>query len=165
MAAHIRARSAERRWRSDSAALMLTERCRGCGADLPRSGGATHPYMLSSPACWARFGEILAREYSHPQLSATHWLSVDSYAVQHPGSTERRAIQSVGLHLARLMLQLQGEMPPRKTNDVMLGLSRSKHTLPYLDPPKSFAVTVADIPVNGTFEDHARAVRGWAAAA
>lgn len=113
--------------------------------------------------CWARFGKILEREYSNAQLLATHRLSVDAYAVQHPGSRDRRAIQSVGLHLARLMIQLERPLPPRETNDVMVGLSRSKASLPFLEPPGSFAITAADIPLDGSLEDHALAVRAWAA--
>jgi hypothetical protein len=121
--------------------------------------------MLSSTGCWARFGEVLAREYSHAELLPTHRLSVDVYAVQHPGSLERRAIQSVGLHLARLMLQLERPVTPRETNDVMLGLSKSKAGIPFLEPPERFDVTVADIPLDGSSDDHVRAVRAWAQAA
>ena len=141
----------------------MTEQCPGCGGHFAHGIGTTHPYMHSSPGCWARYGEVLAREYSHPTLLATHRLSVDAYAVQHPGSTEPRAIQSVGLHLARLMLQLRQPTPPRETNDVMLGLGRSKGTLPYLEPPKSFITTVANIPLEGSLECHVAAVRAWAA--
>ena len=136
--------------------------CPSCGGHFAEAGGETHPYMLSSAGCWAQFGQVLAREYSEPQLRATHRLSVDAYAVQHPGSTERRAIQSVGLHLARLKIQLDRSLPPRETNDVMLGLSKFKNSLPYLKPPTSFGITVADIPLDTSLESHSAAVREWA---
>ncbi|HEX8642569.1 MAG TPA: DUF5946 family protein [Allosphingosinicella sp.] len=143
---------------------MGLEPCPGCGGAFAEGDGPTHPYMLSSPGCWARYGEVLAREYSHPELLATHRLSVDAYAVQHPGSRDdRRAVQSVGLHLARLMLQLDRPAAPRETNDAMLGLAKAKATLPWLEPPSSFALTVADIPLDGSFDDHVAAVRAWAA--
>ena len=107
--------------------------CPGCSADLDPELGPTHDYMTASPACYARFTAVLAHEYSNPALLATHRLSVDTYAVQHPGDgSERRMVQSVGLHLARLHLarlyvQLEDHATGRPrgaeaTNAVMLGL-------------------------------------------
>lgn len=68
--------------------------CPGCGAQLPDIEGPVHRYMTSSPACWRLFGELLAAEYSDPDLIVTHRLSVDTYAIQHPGGQSRQAIQS-----------------------------------------------------------------------
>lgn len=140
------------------------EPCLGCGGLFAEGDGPTHPYMLSSPGCWTRYGEVLAREYSQPELLATHRLSVDAYAVQHPGSRDdRRAVQSVGLHLARRMLQLDRPAAPRETSDVMLGLASAKAGLKWLEPPEVFSVTVADVPLGGSFDDHVAAVRAWGA--
>ena len=47
------------------------EACPGCGALLPVENGPTHPYMRSSPACWARYGEVLAREFGDPAYFAS----------------------------------------------------------------------------------------------
>ncbi|MDZ7628938.1 MAG: DUF5946 family protein [Parvularculaceae bacterium] len=44
-----------------------------------------------------------------------HRLSVDAYAVQHPGGASRQAIQSVGLHLARLYIQLEHPHTPKES--------------------------------------------------
>lgn len=122
--------------------------------------------MISSPACWRRYGELLAAEYSDNTLTPTHRLSVDTYAVQHPGDGSRRAIQSVGLHLARLALQLESPtMLPQETNDVMLRLGPRKSTLRLLTRPEKFTMTVADVaPFIGTAR-HAEAVRSWAESA
>lgn len=137
--------------------------CPGCGALLAEIDGPTHAYMTSSPACYALFTQILAHEYSDPDLLITHRLSVDTYAVQHPGAqTSRREIQSVGLHLARLSLQLMHTLAPKETNDVMLGLSKHKTTLVALPPPAQFSITVADVaPLAGT-NQHSATVRKWA---
>jgi Family of unknown function (DUF5946) len=143
---------------------MSLEKCPGCGDLFVKRDGPVHPYMLSSPACWAWYGEVLAWEYSTPNLLATHRLTVDTYAVQHPGTGDRAAIQSVGLHLARLMIQLDSAVTPREANDVMLGLGKSKSSLPFLEPPVSFVSTVADIALDGSIDDHIRAVRAWARA-
>ena len=42
--------------------------CPACGSRLPAVEGPTHAYMTSSPACWAAFGEVMAREYADPAL-------------------------------------------------------------------------------------------------
>jgi len=50
---------------------------------------------------------VLAREYSEPAYFGVHQLTVDTYAVQHPGVAERRSIQSVALHLITLSLMVE----------------------------------------------------------
>lgn len=142
---------------------MKNEICVGCGGRFQPTEGPTHKYMLSSAACWARYGAVLEREYSTPELMYTHRLSVDSYAVQHPGNNDPRARYSVGLHLARLMLQVENNSQPEETNNMMLGLSAAKDSLSQLEPPVSFDMTVADIPLVEGNESHVIAVRAWAA--
>ena len=139
--------------------------CPGCHVMLPAIDGPTHAYMESSPACFAHFTAILAHEYSDERLLQTHRLTVDTFAVQHPGRAgSRPQIQSVGLHLARLCMQLDRPLPPKETNDVMLGLSRHKHTLELLELPRSFAITAANVsPYAGT-SDHGARVIAWATA-
>ena len=137
--------------------------CPGCGVELPHSDGPTHSYMTGSAACFELFNQILACEYSDTALQPTHRLTVDTYAVQHPGDAKtRQQIQSVGLHLARLRLQLASPIPPRETNDVMLGLGKHKHSLDYLEPPAGFTVTVADVAPFAGSERHSEKVRDWA---
>ena len=143
----------------------MLEPCLGCGGLFEPVAGTTHAYMLSSPACYASFCALLAAEYATPELMAVHRLTVDTYAVQHPGlATDRRAVQSVGLHLARLMWQLTRPRPPAETNAVMLDFSKRKATLKALDPPASFAMTVADVAAYAGTPAHSAHVRAWAAA-
>jgi hypothetical protein len=121
--------------------------------------------MLSSPACFAAFNELLAAEDSLRKLKAIRRLTVDTWVVQHPGAAgERRAVQSVGLHLARLLLQLESQRTPEETNAVMLDFSRHKKTLTHLPPPAAFSVTVADIAPFAGSPAHAQKVREWAEA-
>ena len=63
--------------------------------------------MESSPGCWAAFGEVLALEYSEASYARAHRLSVDAYAVQHPGRPSPQSVQSVALHLISLCLILE----------------------------------------------------------
>lgn len=140
-------------------------KCIGCGSILPEQEGPVHAYMHSSPACFAAFGRLLASEYSSEELLPVHRLTVDTWALQHPGSDgDRRAIQSVGLHLARLYLQLHAARPPKEINAVMLDFSKAKHTLVHLAPPPSFRMTVADIAGAAGSGAHASNVRAWAGA-
>lgn len=122
-----------------------------------------HNYMEGSPSCFEKFTQILASEYSDPTLLSTHRLSVDTYAVQHPGKARTRPqIQSVGLHLARLGIQLKRSVTPKETNDVMLGLGKHKHTLGYIEPPVHFAMTAADVAEFSGTRQHSEKVMEWA---
>ena len=76
--------------------------CPGCGLVLPTTDGPIDPYGNSSPACWAVFGEIMAREFSGPEFFACHRLTVDAYMVQHQVQTTRASRQSLWVHLAGL---------------------------------------------------------------
>lgn len=141
------------------------ERCPGCGGEFIPRIGPVHRYMTSTPACWAAFGEVLAAEYADPQLMPVHRLSVDTFAVQHPGGGSRQAIQSVGLHLSRLHMQLETKLTATEANAFMLRAGQRKAELPLLDPPASFQITVGQVaPLAGTVA-HEAAVRRWAKSA
>ena len=136
--------------------------CPGCGSRLPASEGPVHAYMTSSPACWAAFNAVMAREYSDPSLMPIHRLSVDAWAVQHPGDGSRRAIQSVGLHLARLMVQLDTGASGEAANTAMLNFAERKADLPELPARAAYSVTVADVVEAVEPVTHEEAVRRWA---
>lgn len=143
----------------------LMETCIGCGARLPAITGPVHAYMASSPACFHAFNTVIAEEFSAAWLMQVHRLTVDTWAVQHPGSDEdRRAIQSVGLHLARLLVQITSPRPPAETNAVMLDFARHKKTLIALTPPARFSVTVDEIAPYAGSPQHIEKVRNWAQA-
>lgn len=125
--------------------------------------GATHAYMESSPGCWHAYGQVLAREYENPRLFVVHRLSVDSYAVQHPGGDSRQAIQSVGVHLARLCLFLERGLTPAAANAAMLRIGATKARMFKLPRPASLgALTVADVLAAPDEEAHLERVRRWA---
>jgi len=138
--------------------------CPGCGSRLPAIEGPAHAYMTSSPACWAAFNTVMAREYSDPGLMTVHRLSVDAWAVQHPGDGSRRAIQSVGLHLARLMVQLEQGREGEPANAAMLRFAARKASLPELPRRVSYTRTVAEVAGVTEPDAHRTAVRSWALA-
>jgi len=141
-------------------------KCIGCGGLFPEMDGPVHRYMESSPGCWAAFGKVLAREFSDPRYYEVHRLSVDAYAVQHPGQPSRQSIHSVGVHLIRLCLFLEHGLAAENANDAMLNASKHKHTFLWLEPPLSLgSTTVADIVKAQTVQEHKDAVRAWAKSA
>lgn len=74
--------------------------CYGCGALVPNFEGSTpHPYIGASAGCWSIYGEILAKEFGEYEYPSIHRLTVDAYCVQHPGTSSRKSIQSVAVHL------------------------------------------------------------------
>jgi hypothetical protein len=138
--------------------------CMWCKGTYPQIDGPTHRYMESTPGCWAAFGRVLAREYEDQRYFAVHRLTVDAYAVQHPGKPSRQSIQSVGVHLVRLCLFLQHGLAPDQANDAMLSAAKHKALYQWLEPPTSLGIlTVADVEAAAGPEDHLSIVRRWAA--
>lgn len=141
-------------------------RCLGCGADFPDSEGPVHRYMESSPACWAVYGEVLAREYSDPVFRSVYRFSVDAYAVQHPGHPSSQSIQSVAVHLIRLCLLLERGLDMARANDAIKAATESDTNYAWLEPPPSRGtVTVADVHRARDTGEHLRRVREWAESA
>ncbi|MBN1271958.1 MAG: hypothetical protein JXB26_06765 [Candidatus Aminicenantes bacterium] len=138
-------------------------KCFSCGGEYPDIQGPIHRYMKSSPGCWAVYGEVLAREYSNPDYFQVHRLTVDAYAVQHPGSIDRQSIHSVGLHLIRLCLFLEHNLTPENANDAMLEAGKEKHNFIWLKPPGTFGnITAADVAKARDVSEHKKIVRAWA---
>jgi hypothetical protein len=141
--------------------------CIGCGAILPEIDGPTHRYLGSSPACWAAYSEVLAREFADPALfKRVHRLTVDTYAVQHPGSPSPQSIQSVAVHLMSLCTLIEGASSSEWATKVIREAVREKGGFAWLEPPESMGpVTLVDVwRANGAAE-HERAVREWASSA
>lgn len=137
--------------------------CPGCAVVLPEYDGPTHPYIGASPACWALYGELLAHEYAELGYPECHRLTVDAYAVQHPGERDRRTLQSVGAHLTGLYLvlerRLDGPAATALKNDV---LATEPH-FPWLNPPgPGSALTVQDVLASRSGIRHCDAIETWA---
>jgi len=138
--------------------------CPGCGLVLPLHTGPTHAYVGASPACWELYRRLKADPFARREGSPLRRLVVDAYAAQHPGSPNRRSVQSVAVHLMGLCVRLEregeqrrlvpvdGRMPPRKTMD-----------LHWLAPPDfARAGTVADVLATGADDRYPVAAEAWA---
>jgi hypothetical protein len=122
--------------------------------------------MESCPGCWAAYGELLAREYGSREHGVLHRLTVDAYAVQHPGHPSRRSAQSVAVHLMSLCLVLERGMPAQKATGVLAAAVDAGGPYEWLPPPASRGdITVAYVLGSDSAKDHVERVRGWASGA
>jgi hypothetical protein len=141
-------------------------RCVGCGGLVPDVEGPTHRYMESTPGCWLVYGEVLAREYSDATFRSIHRLTVDSYAVQHPGQPTAQSIQSVGVHLMSLCLVVERGLDSAYATRVIGSAIRPKGRFIWFTPPRSLGeITVVDVAATSTAAEHTDRVRAWAESA
>lgn len=139
------------------------EFCPGCGISLPVANGPVHAYMTSTPSCWAMYQEVMARAYESPDLQDVYRMAVDAYAVQHPGSPSRQSIQSVGVHLIRLCLFIEHQLPAHKANAMMLAAAQNKAAFHWLTPPEERGkISVQDVHQAATVEAYRQQVQCWA---
>jgi len=143
----------------------LVDPCAGCGARFPPvATDETHAYIGASPACWAAFGELLAREFGDPSYGWIHRHTVDVYTLQHPGTDDRRQRQSVALHLIGLCQWLEHGMDQRRLNATTQRLASANRDWPWLTPPATYELTVQDALAATTAAEHGTIVRRWAEA-
>ena len=139
----------------------MNSACPGCGLDLPAVEGPCDPYGASSPACWAEYGEIMAREFSDASHFASHGMSVDAYMAQHPSRSSRASIQSVWVHLAGLCVVLERGATGPLRGRLMAKMTAPKRDFEWLVPPlPGTTSTVAS--VRDGEGSHASRVRTWA---
>jgi len=142
------------------------EPCWGCGALVPQIGGSTHRYLGASPGCWNIYGEILEREYGNYRYWPAHRLTVDAYAVQHPGSPSPQTIQSVAVHLISLYLILEEAHSTEEATKTMQRATTHKKRFVCLGPPASVgALTVLYMRGSGSPAEHMERVEEWAGSA
>jgi CTP:molybdopterin cytidylyltransferase MocA len=141
----------------------ITEPCPGCGARyLPQVSDEAHAYIGASPACWATFGELLAREFGDVTFGRIHRQSVDVYAVQHPGTDDRRQRQSVAIHLVGLCHWLEHGIDFDRLTAITQRLANADRAWPWLTPPQGYPMRVGDVLVARDGPEHVRLVTRWA---
>lgn len=137
-------------------------RCSGCGVRLPAVNAPVHPYMTSSPACWLRYGNLLAAQYSNPKRMAFHQVVVDAYAAQHPDGDDPRAVQSLAIHLMTLCLFLEDGIDPSQGPRLHRRMI-DRPVFHHLEaPPSRGRLTMLDVPLDDTPANARRAAYAWA---
>jgi hypothetical protein len=125
----------------------MQEECMWCGGKFPFSTSIIHEYIESTPGCWDAFNELLAREYADPKLfQIINRMTVDTYAVQHPGKPTRKAIQSVIAHLVSLYYSLEMNYSSTETTKEITKFVNKKFEMEWLEPPSfTLALNVSDV--------------------
>lgn len=94
--------------------------------------------MLSAPGCWELYAWLTSGRYPRTQLT------VDAYAVQHPGVPGPQASQSVCVHLLNLCRALERAGAVEDGPRFLRSLTHREY--PWLTPPPStYRVTVLDL--------------------
>ena len=139
--------------------------CLGCGALVPDIEGSTHEYMLSTPGCWSLFNQVAVQQYEIASFDLRR-LAVDAYAVQHPGTTDRRAVQSVAVHLISLYFVLERGLTPTEATDKMRQALLDKSRFVWLRLPQSMGeITVVDVISVTDPVEHEALIKRWARSA
>ena len=137
--------------------------CPGCGLTMPpRKTNTSGSYYNTSIECWDLYTEVLATEYSNAVLfGQVHQLTVDTYAVQHAGGPHPD--KSVAVHLCGLYLGLEKGIRSPYVPPLLQRLVPAIDVWPHYEPPAEKAVlTVFDVAICDSSEDHIRVVREWA---
>ena len=136
--------------------------CPGCGVTLPGSGDL-HGRSNASEACWQLYGEVAAHEAAHVAvLGRLHQLTVDTYGAQHAGSSVARI--GVAFALIGLRLSLDEGWSGEEVRDAHQYLGAKFKAWPEFAPPAERTwMTVYDVALATSPDEHARLVHRWAA--
>ncbi len=139
-------------------------RCPACGFE-GTFDGPSHAYMSPSPACWASYGEVLAREYSDAGYWRSHRLLTDAYCGQHSIGEDRRARQSLWIHMAALMLHFEDGAGNETIVDFLRRAAKSRHGFDWLEMPEaSLSVRLDEVHAAPDAAAHHAAVAQYARA-
>jgi hypothetical protein len=96
-------------------------------------------------------------------MSGTHRLTVDAYAVQHPGRPSPQTIQSAAVHLVSLCALLGHGQEPEQAQRLIEAATARKATYHWLVPPDfRGTITVGTVAADPDPAAHARQVTAWA---
>jgi len=136
-------------------------KCPSCKGLYMEFDGPTHSYMASSAGCWQAYSELLAKEYSDLKYWENHRLTVDSYAVQHPGVESKQSIQSVAVHLVSLCLVLENNISQSYATESLKKLT--SYQFHWLIPPTDMGqINVNTVLIAQDHVSHNAAVKDWA---
>jgi hypothetical protein len=138
--------------------------CPECNATIPEIEGVTHAYLPAPPGCWARFNEVLAKEFSQPEYFKAHRLTVDAYCAQHASGNDRRQVQSVVVHLVALYLNFEMRYSNERIAQVMDVIIRQhKHQFPKLSKPSFMdTLNIAHVVAATSAAEHYALAENWA---
>ena len=139
--------------------------CIGCGRPVPNIEGPTHRYLGSSPGCWAAYTTLPFGGMAGPAELPHSAMTVDAYAVQHPGRPGSSSTPSVWIHLAAMHLVLERGWPSDRLVEIRRLVADANDGWPWLTPPGSMGgIGAIDVAMAAQTEV-AAVVRAWVDAA
>ena len=138
--------------------------CPGCGVVLPGSDEPWEPRLLASEACHELYGEVAGYETQHLlELGRWHQLLVDAYAAQHAG--ERTPLIGTAFALIGLHLAIDRGWDGRQVRDAHQRLAAASKVWPRFElPARRGNLTIFDLAMARTPQEHVERLRAWAAA-
>jgi hypothetical protein len=137
--------------------------CPGCGLSLPETDHPPGLRVHASPACWLLYGEVALYEAEHvAQLGRLHQLMVDAYGAQHADGSA-----SIGpaFALIGLCLAFEHDMSGTEVRAAHGYLANRFRNWPAFAPPIEPApITVFDVAMAGSPDEHATMIERWARA-
>jgi len=125
--------------------------------------GKPNRYIGASAGCWAIYEQVLAKEYGEYGYPDIHRLTVDTYAVQHPGVASRQSSQSVWVHLVGMHLVLNLQLDARTATAQLGSVLAGRREFEWLEPPpKIGSATIVDVNQARGLPEHIDRVRRWA---
>lgn len=148
--------------RSGAARVRATA-CPGCGAVLPDAGSPRPSPVAASPACWAAYGDLVAREYGEWANPPVHRLTAATYAAQHPGERTDKGVLALAVHLVALHFMVERGVEaarvPREIGRAVADPSEFR----WLQPPADAEwQTIVDVRGARDVKDHTARVHRWA---
>lgn len=117
--------------------------CVGCRGLVPDEDGPIHRYMTASPGCWRIYTELGAGAMPRTARSP---LSVDAYAVTHPGVVGPQSTPSVWVHLVTLCAVIEKGWSVEHAVRLRRVGADAFERWPWLDRPDPMGeVTVVDV--------------------
>jgi hypothetical protein len=128
---------------SSVTATRTTVTCVGCRGEVPDINGPIHRYMTASPGCWQAYTGLLGGGLP-PSPAAG--LTVDAYAVTHPGVPGPQSTPSVWVHLLTLCFVLERRWPVERAIHLRRVGADAFSGWPWLAPPDSMGpVSAIDV--------------------
>ena len=141
----------------------MLETCPYCGLQANKTDGPVHKYLLSTASCWAAYGELLVLEYQDLQYNKVHEISVDAYALQHPGEQSPQTIGSAHIHLASLYAYFELDRSLGELDLIKREVAKHKKDFFWLEPPKDMQqINVGNILPANNANEHCLVVEKWA---
>jgi hypothetical protein len=131
---------------------------------MPQDENASYDgYYNVSAECWGVFTEVLGVEFSNAIIfGQVHQVTVDTYAVQHAGGSHPD--KSLGVHLSGLHLALESQLRPPYIARCLQQLASAVEVWPHYSPPTpEHPLTVLDVALAQSPQEHIEKVREWSA--